>query len=68
MRYYTSEEAANYLGVELSYLRRQIRMNAGPAHVRPSPRLALFVQDDLDQWRAGWTYSSGKTLTSEEAP
>jgi Helix-turn-helix domain len=66
MQYYTGAEAADYLGIKLAYLRRQMRMGHGPAHYRSSPRLALFEKNDLDQWRACWQRIEGNSTQGHQ--
>jgi Helix-turn-helix domain len=60
MQYYTDNEAADYLGVKLEYLRRQMNAGKGPAYVRPSPRLTLYTKADLDSYRSSWVKSPAR--------
>jgi hypothetical protein len=56
----------NYLGVKLGYLRRQMNAGAGPAYVRPSPRLTLFTKIDLDAYRESWIKSPARQALQPE--
>ena len=48
------QSAAQYLGIDLKFLANQIRTGGGPVYVRPSPKIMLFRQGDLDTWRNTW--------------
>jgi hypothetical protein len=65
--YLTDGQAAEYLGLTVSYLRRQIYAKAGPAHVRPSPRMSLFTANDLDVWKASWLRVPSKATKAASA-
>ena len=50
-REYLSEpEAALYLGLSLSTMRRYRKMNRGPRYVRISDRILRYSKEDLDEY------------------
>jgi ligand-binding sensor domain-containing protein len=53
MRYLNETEAADYLGLNIDYLRRQVYRGI-VAYYRPSARVTMFDPKDLDAWRDTW--------------
>jgi hypothetical protein len=46
--------AAEYCHTTTKKLRNWHRTKRGPSYIKPSPRVVLFRQRDLDDWLAGW--------------
>jgi predicted DNA-binding transcriptional regulator AlpA len=44
------KEAADRLGVSVGWLETLHRQGAGPAYYKPSPRMVIYDQEDLDRW------------------
>lgn len=50
---YTTQEAAQYLGISLKEMRSALR-NRTITYYRPSPKKTLYFKEDLDDYRANW--------------
>ena len=45
----TTQEAADYIGVKISYLRK-LMMRHAISFFKPNGKLCYFAQEDLDRW------------------
>jgi len=64
-RLLTMRDAATYCqNLPLTYFRNQIRLGAGPAYVRISPKRIFFHIADLEAWMATWEHTAPNRFTS----
>jgi predicted DNA-binding transcriptional regulator AlpA len=52
--HYTINQASEYTGVPVKFIRNQIKHGQGPKYISPSPRIKFFTQSALDEWMATW--------------
>lgn len=61
----TMRDAATYCqNLPLTYFRNQIRLCAGPAYVRISPKRVFFHIADLEAWMTTWEHTAPNKLSS----
>ena len=62
-RLLTMRDAATYCqNLPLTYFRNQIKLGAGPAYVRVSPKRIFFHPADLEAWMATWEHTAPNKL------
>lgn len=49
----TSQQAADYIGLKVSGLRRLVRNGLIPTHRNPGGKALYFLRNELDEWLTG---------------